>query len=120
MGLLVLAALALGLGWFLWTSFAPAYRAPPDLVLAKIRAGAKVLDVRTHLEFRGGSYPGAHNLPLGEMASRLGELGARDRPLVVFCASGHRSSRAASLLRRAGFSDVTNAGPLLTMPREPR
>jgi hydroxyacylglutathione hydrolase len=38
---------------------------------------------------------------------RISEL-QKDTPLAVICASGYRSSIAASLLARAGFRDVTN------------
>ena len=45
-------------------------------------------------------------MPLQEMAERLREL-PRNRPLLVYCAGGYRSSVAASLLQRAGFSSVS-------------
>ena len=38
--------------------------------------------------------------------ARLAEL-PKNRPLLVFCAGGYRSSIAASLLQRHGFTDVT-------------
>ena len=103
--------------WFVWTTFAPSYRDPAARVAAKIGAGALVVDVRTPPEFRSGSYPGAVNLPLHELAEVGDRLGPRSRSIVVYCASGHRSKRAASVLRRAGFSDVTNGGPLFSLPR---
>ena len=37
--------------------------------------------------------------------------------VVVYCASGARSAQAASILKAAGFTDVTNAGGLANMPR---
>ncbi|MFD5770608.1 rhodanese-like domain-containing protein [Streptomyces sp. NPDC127049] len=49
----------------------------------------------------------AVHIPLGELPRRTGELPA-DRPLVLHCAGGHRSSVAASLLRRRGFEDVSD------------
>ena len=42
----------------------------------------------------------------GELPDRLAEL-PRDRPVATICASGYRSSVAASLLRQAGFTDVS-------------
>ena len=47
------------------------------------------------------------NVPLSQLADRVDEL-PRDRPLVVYCASGYRSSVAVSLLKREGLSDVAN------------
>jgi hydroxyacylglutathione hydrolase len=42
----------------------------------------------------------------GELPDRLDQL-PRDRPLATICASGYRSSVAASLLRAAGFKRVS-------------
>lgn len=62
-----------------------------------------VLDVREPGEWEQGHVPGAVNIPFREVDRRLGELAA-DRPVVVICANGNRSSVAASLLKRAGFT----------------
>jgi phage shock protein E len=91
-------------------------KAAMSIVKQKIEAGAKVVDVRSPDEFRDGSFPGAVNIPLQTLAARLGEL-PKDRPVVLFCASGARSGMAARQLRQAGFSDVINAGGLSDMPR---
>ena len=40
----------------------------------------------------------------------------RDRPVVLYCASGARSSAAARAMKQAGFADVLNAGGLADMP----
>jgi phage shock protein E len=82
----------------------------------KIKAGARVIDVRTQDEFSDESYPGAVNIPLSELPSRLEKLGRKDAPIVLYCASGARSSQAARILKAAGFSDVVNAGGLSDMP----
>jgi phage shock protein E len=88
-----------------------------NTLLEKIRAGALLVDVRTPDEFKDGSYNGAINIPLAALLSRQEELGPKDRPLILFCASGARSGLGARLLKQAGFSDVTNAGGLEDMPR---
>lgn len=82
----------------------------------KIAAGANIVDVRTPEEFRGGSYPGAINIPVQDFARRLTEV-PKDKPVILFCASGVRSAAAARALKQAGYSDVTNAGGLGDMPR---
>jgi rhodanese-related sulfurtransferase len=73
--------------------------------------------VRTPAEFRDGSYPGAINIPLTALLSRIHELEPKDAPIVLFCASGARSAQGARLLKMAGFGDVINAGGLDDMPR---
>ena len=76
---------------------------PRDLANANLR----VLDVRRPAEFASGHVPGARNIPLNELSRRLSEI-ERDEPLAVICASGYRSSTAASILARNRFADVTN------------
>jgi phage shock protein E len=72
--------------------------------------GALLLDVRSEQEFAAGHLPGAVNVPVSQLAAQLGTLSDRRRPVVVYCASGVRSTRAASVLREAGFSRVLNLG----------
>lgn len=91
-------------------------RMSPTIIKEKLAAGAVILDVRSSEEFRSGAYRGAINIPLGDLGPRLGEL-AKDRPVVLYCASGGRSAMAAQILKQAGFSDVHNAGGLHQMPR---
>ena len=92
-------------------------RASPEAVRGKIEGGARVLDVRSPGEFSSGAFPKAKNIPVDQLESRLSELGAKEKPVVVYCASGARSSRAARILAKAGFSDVVDAGGLASMPR---
>jgi len=87
-----------------------------SIVKDKIKAGAKIIDVRTVGEFADGAYPKALNIPLSELPGKLEELGPKDRPIVLYCASGARSAQAARLLKQAGFADVVNAGGLGDMP----
>ena len=54
-----------------------------------------------------GHLPVAIHIPLGHLADRLSEI-PKDQPLVTQCRSGGRSAIAASLLHRAGFTDVSN------------
>ena len=69
----------------------------------------QVLDVRLDEEWTGGHIDGAAHLMLGDLPSRLEELGLdRARPLATVCGSGYRSSIATSLLEQRGFKDVWN------------
>jgi len=83
----------------------------------KISAGATIIDVRTKDEYDDEFYPGAINIPLGILPARLDSIGAKDKPIVVYCASGSRSAAAMGMLRAEGFTDVMNAGGLDDMPR---
>ena len=64
------------------------------------------LDVRQRAEWKAGRVPGAINIELGELQEHLDGL-PRGFPLVSACASGFRSTTAASILLRDGFTDVT-------------
>ena len=68
---------------------------------------AQFIDVREPDEVAKGTLPGTTNIPLGQLADRLGELDSRRR-VVVMCKSGGRSTQAAEVLTGAGFADVVN------------
>ena len=77
-----------------------------------VAAGARLLDVRSPEEYARGHLAGALNIPVQELDRRVAEVGPTDGELVVYCRSGHRSSRAAEILRQHGFSKVHNLGPM--------
>lgn len=83
-----------------------------DSARALVAAGARLVDVRTPPEFHDRHLPGAINVPLQTLASRLGALGAKDAPLVLYCRSGARSSQAAAMLRNAGYTAVHDLGSI--------
>jgi len=66
-----------------------------------------VLDVRSEREWREERIQRSLNIPLGRLRERLGEV-PRGRQVVVHCASGYRSSIAASLLRGHGFEEIAD------------
>jgi rhodanese-related sulfurtransferase len=72
-----------------------------------IRQLTELLDVRNPSEAAGGTLPGARELPLAVIVDALDGLD-RSAPTVTYCASGYRSVVAASLLRAAGFADVSD------------
>lgn len=67
-----------------------------------------LLDVRTPKEFADGNIPGAINIPVDELRSRLAEL-PRDRAIAAYCQVGMRGYIATRILLQAGFS-VSNIG----------
>ncbi len=82
----------------------------------KIKDGAVIVDVRTVDEFEDGHYPKAINIPVNELPKRAAEIGPKDKPVLLYCASGSRSAMGAMLLKTMGFTDVTNAGGLDDLP----
>lgn len=69
--------------------------------------GLQLVDIRNPGEFALGSIDGAATIPVGQLPGRLDELDPQ-APTVVFCAGGYRSSVGASVLRQAGFKDVSD------------
>jgi len=68
-----------------------------------------LLDVREEGEVETARIEGAHWIPLGELVERHGELeDARDRPIIVHCHHGVRSTKAVRLLLELGYSRVEN------------
>ena len=67
-----------------------------------IAEGAQLIDVRAQHEWDAGHIAGAKHLPLPELSGRVGELDD-DRPVVVYCRGGNRSTMAADALAAAGY-----------------
>jgi rhodanese-related sulfurtransferase len=65
-----------------------------------------LVDVRAPGEYKQKRIKGSRHIPLNHLAERAREL-PNDRPLLVYCAGGYRSSIAASLLQRQGFDHVS-------------
>jgi len=75
-------------------------------ILDKDRKGEfLLLDVRQPEEYEDGHIPGAMLIPLGELEARQKEL-ERDKKIITYCRSGHRSIAAAIALCGLGFKDV--------------
>jgi len=78
--------------------------------LAELRAlepSLQVVDVRSPGETAAGTLPGAREIPLAILTRSLDGLD-RSVPVLVYCGSGYRSQVAASVLRAAGFADVSD------------
>ena len=84
----------------------------PQITAAELRdhitaaTAPTLVDVRTAAEFERGTIPGAINLPVDELRTRLGELTnvAGSGPVVVFCQVGMRGYLATRILLQNGFS----------------
>ncbi|HEX6602217.1 MAG TPA: rhodanese-like domain-containing protein [Solirubrobacterales bacterium] len=67
--------------------------------------GAQLIDVRADHEWEAGRIAGAKHLPLPELPQRTSEID-QDRPVVIYCRGGNRSSMATAALTDAGFDAV--------------
>ena len=72
--------------------------------------GAVLLDVRTVQEYQEGHIPGSKNIPLQAIDKVSSVAGNKDTVLFVYCHSGARSRQAVGMLRRMGYTNVTNIG----------
>jgi rhodanese-related sulfurtransferase len=78
------------------------------------------VDVRSSAEFASGHVPGSTNVPLAELDPARGlvpnpaflpqveKAFAKDRALIIGCASGGRSRQAISILEREGWKNLCN------------
>lgn len=68
-----------------------------------------ILDVRTKGEFESGHLPGAINMDFfGPLFEREINALDRDRPIIIYCQTGRRSESATEVLKKAGFSKVSD------------
>lgn len=89
-----------------------ATRVPKDITAA-IQQGAQLIDVRTTTEYEQSHISGAISLPLTDLEKGKKPSSAqKDTPIYVYCRSGNRSSRAAAILKDAGYTHVYNLGSL--------
>lgn len=75
----------------------------------EFRAGyrkAQLIDVREQNEFDNGHILGARNIPVSQLKMRIQEI-RPDKPVYLYCQSGIRSGRAAQMLYRKGYKDLS-------------
>ena len=77
--------------------------------VALSRDGYRVIDVREQSEWDAGHIPGATLLPLADVPQRIGEVEPdKDALLLLHCAVGGRSARAAGWLTQMGYTNVVS------------
>lgn len=79
--------------------------------------GAQLIDVRADHEWEAGRIPGARHVPLAELNERTGEI-APDRPVVLYCRGGTRSSMATEALAAAGYDAAKLTGGIVGWEEE--
>lgn len=80
----------------------------PVLAVTKMNSDdTVVLDVRDEHEFIKGHIENALNIPLGKLDGRFDQLNhAKDKPIIVVCQTGTRSTPACRALTKNGFKQV--------------
>ncbi len=109
--LFVVAVVILSGGALLWPLlFARGKKASPLEVTQLLNRGkATIVDVSTEQEFANGHLRDAKNIPMKDLASRMGELDKfKGKPLIVVCQTGARSGMAAAKLAASGFEDAVS------------
>jgi rhodanese-related sulfurtransferase len=66
------------------------------------------VDVRTPGEFKGNHIKGFKNIPLQQLAQKAEKELSKDKEVIVFCQSGMRSKNATKVLKKLGFTNITN------------
>jgi phage shock protein E len=71
-----------------------------------IENGAKVIDVRTSKEFDLGHFAGSVNIPLNIIENNIEKIKSFKKDIIVVCASGVRSGKANSFLKKNGIKSA--------------
>ena len=83
-------------------------RVGADVAASRLASAAPpvIVDVRSASERAQKRIEGSVHIPLNHLSDRLAEM-TTDRPMLLHCAGGYRSSIAASLLQHHGFTQVS-------------
>jgi glyoxylase-like metal-dependent hydrolase (beta-lactamase superfamily II)/rhodanese-related sulfurtransferase len=105
-----------------WAPVVESYAGVPEISpewLGQHRHEVEIVDVRSRAEFEGelGHLEGAKLMPLDELRTRMDEIPS-GRPVVFICQTGKRSAMAATILRKAGRTQVANLAGGMTRWRQ--
>lgn len=108
----IVAVVVLSGGALLWPALRPRGKRASSLQVTQLinRGRTTILDVREAAEFANGHLRDAKNIPLANLAARIGELekAKAKTTIVVVCQSGARADKAVRQLAAAGFEDVVS------------
>jgi len=78
-----------------------------------------LLDVRSPSEYKQKHINGAKLIPAAELNTRVTtELPDKHIPVLVYCQSGTRASRAVKTLREMGYTNALSIGGIINWPYE--
>jgi rhodanese-related sulfurtransferase len=113
----IVAIVVLSGGALLWPALQPRGKRSSSLQVTQLinRGKTTILDVRDAAEFANGHLRDAKNIPLADLAGRIGELDkSKTKTIVVVCQTGARADKAVKQLAAAGFEDVVSLDGGLT------
>lgn len=111
---ILFAALALVIGMIVFFEYQRAFSgvkiiSPMEATRLQNDEDAVFVDVREEAEYKVGHIMGNLHIPMSNFPKRMVELEKyKDKPVIVYCASGTRSAGAAGKLRKAEFNSVYN------------
>jgi len=73
--------------------------------MIKEKKDLQLIDVRTEAEYADGHLAGAKLIPVQEIDKRLAEID-KQKPVLLYCRSGHRSGNALKILQDKGYTQV--------------
>lgn len=73
-----------------------------------INKNKQFIDVRTPGEFKGNRIRSFKNIPLHQLSHKADQELTKEKEVIVICQSGMRSQKASKMLRKMGFTKVTN------------
>jgi rhodanese-related sulfurtransferase len=82
-----------------------AIAAPQAAALIKDKKDLQLIDVRTAAEYAEGHLANAKLIPVQELPQRLAEID-KNKPVLLYCRSGHRSGNALKILQDKGYKDA--------------
>lgn len=99
-------------GGLIWLNQSKKDDTAPSMTFAAVtqdvKNGAKLYDVRTADEYKAEHFKGAINWSLQDMqAGKLPDV-AKDTKIYVYCHSGNRSGQATTILKNAGYINITD------------
>ncbi|MEQ9620729.1 MAG: rhodanese-like domain-containing protein [Coleofasciculus chthonoplastes F1-TOW-03] len=76
----------------------------------KKRDNVLLVDVREPSEYASGHIPGAINIPVRSLTKNLDKI-PTDKPVILYCSSGHRTAIGMTALRLLGYTNVRSFPP---------
>ena len=73
--------------------------------MIKEKKDLQLIDVRTEAEYADGHLAGAKLVPVQEIDKRLAEID-KQKPVLLYCRSGHRSGNALKILQDKGYTQA--------------